>query len=318
MTVKEKAELIVKDIKKERGTNPVVIFKQIAEKEYVSIHGPEHHILDGASLLVAYKNAGGEIDLEQALDRLMAEGLRMPGAMCGLWGICGAITSIGAALAIIDGTGPLSTDGTWGNHMQFTSKAIGELGTINGPRCCKRDAMIAFKNGIDYVNAHYGVILQYEQMQCGFTDFNEQCIRRGVHFMSKIKVAFICVHNSCRSQIAEAFGRHLASDVFQSYSAGTETKPQINQDAVRIMKELYNIDMEAEGQLSKLVSDIPEPDIAISMGCNVGCPFIGRPFDDNWGLEDPTGKNDEEFKIVIEQIKHDILELKSRLNYNEI
>ena len=106
--------------------------------------------------------------------------------------------------------------------------------------------------------------------------------------MSKIKVAFICVHNSCRSQIAEAFGRHLASDVFQSYSAGTETKPRINQDAVRIMKELYNIDMEAEGQFSKLVSDIPDPDIAISMGCNVGCPFIGRPFDDNWGLEDPT------------------------------
>ena len=79
--------------------------------------------------------------------------------------------------------------------------------------------------------------------------------------MSNVKVAFICVHNSCRSQIAEAFGRHLASDVFQSYSAGTETKPQINQDAVRIMKELYNIDMEADGQFSKLVSDIPNPDI---------------------------------------------------------
>ena len=77
--------------------------------------------------------------------------------------------------------------------------------------------------------------------------------------MSNVKVAFICVHNSCRSQIAEAFGRHMASDVFQSYSAGTETKPQINQDAVRIMKELYNIDMEAEGQFSKLVSDIPDP-----------------------------------------------------------
>ena len=128
--------------------------------------------------------------------------------------------------------------------------------------------------------------------------------------MSKIKVAFICVHNSCRSQIAEAFGRHLASDVFQSYSAGTETKPQINQDAVRIMKELYNIDMEADGQFSKLVSDIPNPDIAISMGCNVGCPFIGRPFDDNWGLEDPTGKSDEKFKIVIEKIRKDILKLK--------
>ena len=85
MTVREKAELIVKDIKKEQGTNPVVIFKQIAEKEYISIHGPEHHILDGASLLVAYKNAGGEIDLEQALDRLMSEGLRMPGE-CAVYG----------------------------------------------------------------------------------------------------------------------------------------------------------------------------------------------------------------------------------------
>ena len=114
--------------------------------------------------------------------------------------------------------------------------------------------------------------------------------------MNKKKVAFICVHNSCRSQIAEALGKHLASDVFESYSAGTETKLQINQDAVRIMKELYGIDMEAEGQYSKLIDEIPVPDIAISMGCNVGCPFIERPFDDNWGLEDPTGKSDEEFK----------------------
>ena len=127
--------------------------------------------------------------------------------------------------------------------------------------------------------------------------------------MSKKKIAFICVHNSCRSQIAEAFGGHLASDVFQSYSAGTETKPQINQDAVRIMKELYNIDMEAEGQFSKLVSDIPEPDIAISMGCNVGCPFIGRDFDDNWQLENPTGKSVEELKKIIQQIEKNIFVL---------
>lgn len=131
--------------------------------------------------------------------------------------------------------------------------------------------------------------------------------------MSKKKVAFICVHNSCRSQIAEALGRHLASDVFESYSAGTETKPQINQDAVRIMKELYGIDMEAEGQYSKLISDIPAPDIAISMGCNVGCPFIGRPFDDNWGLDDPTGKSDEEFKFIMEEIRLKIMNLRERL-----
>ena len=102
------------------------------------------------------------------------------------------------------------------------------------------------------------------------------------------KVAFICVHNSCRSQIAEALGKHLASDVFESYSAGSETKPQINQDAVRLMKELYGIDME-QSQYSKTFDSIPEPDIAISMGCDVGCPYIGRAFDDNWGLNDPTG-----------------------------
>ena len=129
------------------------------------------------------------------------------------------------------------------------------------------------------------------------------------------KVAFICVHNSCRSQIAEALGRHLAGDVFESYSAGTETKPQINQDAVRIMKQLYGIDME-KTQYSKLISDIPEPDIAISMGCNVQCPFIGRDFDDNWQLEDPSGKSDEDFLYTMKQIENRILELKEKLVYS--
>ena len=133
--------------------------------------------------------------------------------------------------------------------------------------------------------------------------------------MTKPKVAFICVHNSCRSQIAEALGKALASDVFESYSAGTETKPRINQDAVRLVNELYGIDME-QTQYSKLISDIPEPDIAISMGCNVGCPFIGRPFDDNWELEDPTGKSDEAFQKVIDEIRLRIMELKQRLGKN--
>lgn len=100
--------------------------------------------------------------------------------------------------------------------------------------------------------------------------------------------------------------------MFESYSAGTETKPQINQDAVRIMKELYGIDME-QTQYSKRVSEIPEPDIAISMGCNVGCPFIGRPFDDNWGLEDPTGKTDKDFESIIKEIERKILQLKREL-----
>ncbi|MGN1405810.1 MAG: arsenate reductase ArsC [Erysipelotrichaceae bacterium] len=127
------------------------------------------------------------------------------------------------------------------------------------------------------------------------------------------KVAFICVHNSCRSQIAEALGKHFASDVFESYSAGTELKNNINPDAVRLMKEIYDIDME-KTQHPKLINDIPNVDIAISMGCNVGCPYIGRSFDDNWMLEDPSGKTDEEFIKVIKQIETKIKELKERLN----
>ena len=126
--------------------------------------------------------------------------------------------------------------------------------------------------------------------------------------MKRKKVAFICVHNSCRSQIAEALGKHLAGDKYDFYSAGTETKPQINQDAVRLMKQLYCIDMELT-QYSKTIDKIPTPDIAISMGCDVGCPFIGRDFDDNWGLPDPTGKTDGEFIEVMEEIKKRIIQL---------
>lgn len=122
------------------------------------------------------------------------------------------------------------------------------------------------------------------------------------------KIAFICVHNSCRSQIAEALGKHLAGDRFAFYSAGTETKPQINQDAVRMMKQLYGIDME-QTQYSKTIDKIPAPDIVISMGCDVGCPYIGRAFDDNWGIPDPTGQPDEVFKSVIQQIEEKILRL---------
>lgn len=130
--------------------------------------------------------------------------------------------------------------------------------------------------------------------------------------MRKLKVAFICVHNSCRNQIAEALGKKLAFDVFESYSAGSETKMQINQDAVGIMKKLYGIDME-KTQYSKLVCDIPTPDILISMGCNVECPYIGMPFDDDWGLEDPTGKSEEEYIKVIKEIEGKVLALRERI-----
>lgn len=124
----------------------------------------------------------------------------------------------------------------------------------------------------------------------------------------KPKVAFVCVHNSCRSQIAEALGKHFASDVFESYSAGTEMRPQINQDAVRLMKELYGIDMEAT-QHPKLIADIPPVDVVITMGCNVDCPNLPCKHREDWGLEDPSGKSDEEFRAVISEIDSKIKSL---------
>ena len=128
------------------------------------------------------------------------------------------------------------------------------------------------------------------------------------------KVAFICVHNSCRSQIADALGRHLAADVFESYSAGTDTKPRINPDEVRLMKQVYGIDMEAEGQRSKRLAEIPAVEVVITMGCNVQCPLLPCAWREDWGLEDPTGKPDEKFLETIARIEEKILDLKARLS----
>ncbi|MBU5484582.1 arsenate reductase ArsC [Clostridium sp. MSJ-11] len=133
----------------------------------------------------------------------------------------------------------------------------------------------------------------------------------------KPKVAFICVHNSCRSQMAETLGKLFGSKVFQSYSAGTERKPEINKDAVKTIKDLYNIDME-ETQYSKLLEDIPKVDIVIKMGCNVVCPFLPSKHIEDWGLEDPTGKSNEEFIKTAKAIEEKIKDLAYRIEKNEI
>lgn len=139
--------------------------------------------------------------------------------------------------------------------------------------------------------------------------------KRRIKFMQKMKVAFICVHNSCRSQMAEALGKHLASDVFESYSAGTELRPQINQDVVRIIKELHGIDMN-ETQKSKLLVDIPEVDIVVTMGCNVQCPNLPCKHREDWGLDDPSGKEDAEFIMTAKIIEEKIQSLKRRILNN--
>lgn len=127
--------------------------------------------------------------------------------------------------------------------------------------------------------------------------------------MKKTKIAFVCVHNSCRSQIAETLTKKFASDSIEVYSAGTELKDQINQDAVRLVKEIYGIDME-ETQKPKLLDDIPEVDYLITMGCNVVCPILPYTVKKaDWGLEDPSGKNDEEFIKTIKEIESKVHKL---------
>lgn len=133
----------------------------------------------------------------------------------------------------------------------------------------------------------------------------------------KPKVAFICVHNSCRSQMAEALGNLYGKDIFLSYSAGTEIRPNINQDAVYAIKKLYDIDME-KSQYSKLLSDIPEVDIVIKMGCNVICPYLPSRHVEDWGLDDPTGKSEEEFIKTARLIEEKIRDLINRIRNNEI
>jgi arsenate reductase (thioredoxin) len=131
--------------------------------------------------------------------------------------------------------------------------------------------------------------------------------------MNKPKVAFICTHNSCRSQMAEALARLLAADVFEAYSAGTELKASINPDAVRCIKRLYGVDMEAAGQHPKLIDALPLPDIVVTMGCGVECPWLPSRHREDWGLDDPTGGEDALFDETAKVIEQKVLDLKKRI-----
>lgn len=175
--LEEKYILIKELILKEVSNNPIKIAKSIMHKDFINIHGPEHHYLDGAAFLVAYKNAGGFIDIDPALDELANRTIKMPGAMCGQWGICGSTASVGAALSIIHKTGPLSSDDFYKDHMEYTSAVICAMSKIGGPRCCKRNAFLSLSYGIKLVKEKYGVKMEVEDIICEFSSFNQQCIK---------------------------------------------------------------------------------------------------------------------------------------------
>lgn len=133
----------------------------------------------------------------------------------------------------------------------------------------------------------------------------------------KPKVAFLCVHNSCRSQMAEALGKKLAADVFESFSAGTEPGARINPDAVRLMKQVHGVDMELT-QHNKPLSKLPPVDVVVTMGCGVKCPFLPCTHREDWGLDDPTGREDGAFLEVMARIEEKVLDLRRRILAEEL
>lgn len=172
----KKYKLIRKEVINNTSKNPVEIALNVMRKDFINIHGPEHHYVDGACFLVAYRNAGGNIDLASALNELALRTKKMPGAMCGQWGICGSVTAVGAALAIIHGTGPLSTDAFYKEHMAFTSAVISRMSEIGGARCCKRNAFLSLGMGAKFVRDNYGLPMETKDVICEFSFKNQQCI----------------------------------------------------------------------------------------------------------------------------------------------
>lgn len=181
----EKTAAIKRICLDEDSRNPVEIAKNIMKKPFVSIHGPEHHIIDGASFLTALHNAGAEFDLSSALDELAERGIKMPGATCGKWGVCGSVSSVGAALAIIHGTGPLSDNEYYKDNMRFTSTALAKMAEIGGPRCCKRNAFISLVTAVEFVGERYSIELDTADTKCEFSHMNKQCIKTRCPFYGK-------------------------------------------------------------------------------------------------------------------------------------
>lgn len=185
MTNDEKYQLIREAVLKAEGTDPVAIAVSVMKRDFVAIHGPEHHFLDGAAFIVAYRNAGGDIDAEKCLDMLEQRAATMPGAMCGHWGVCGAAASVGAALSVIHGTGPLSTDDFYKDNMQYTSAVLASMSRIGGARCCKRHAFLALTAGAIFAKEKYGINMRVRPFRCAFSSENAQCLKEKCPFFDK-------------------------------------------------------------------------------------------------------------------------------------
>ena len=184
-SLEERLDWIENRLLGSKEVDAIRLAKDLMKEEYVNLHGPEHHFLDGGALLVAIRNAGLGFDLEQALRELKNRTIKMPGAMCGWWGICGSAASIGAVFSILDGTGPLSSDDNYSDHMRLTSETIERMSEIGGPRCCKRNAFLSIQEGMRHANEKYGLNLPIGNIVCEFSKKNQQCIKERCPFHFK-------------------------------------------------------------------------------------------------------------------------------------
>ena len=214
--------------RREESRNPWTILEHLMAQPFCHMHGPEHHTMVGAALLTAYRNAGGALDLEQALPEMLRRGSQVPGGACGFWGACGAGISAGMYVSIATGATPLAGE-PWGLANGMTSQALARIGAVGGPRCCKRNAHLAIQAAVDFTRANLGVDLEGDAAPCTHFPENNQCLRDRCPFYPREgrrpKVAFLCVHNACRSQMAEALGNLLHASTFawspESKIAGT-------------------------------------------------------------------------------------------------
>ncbi len=158
-----------------KSDNPIEILEEMMSMPSCHMHGPEHHTMVGSALLTAYKNAGGEIDLESALGEMQKRGKQVPGGACGFWGACGAGISTGMFISIALKATPLVGE-AWGLSNKMTSSALGAIGEVGGPRCCKRDSYLAIIKAVEFAKEHLGVKMKLDEIKCVHSANNNQCI----------------------------------------------------------------------------------------------------------------------------------------------
>lgn len=174
-------DAIIEVCMKESSKNPVAILEKMMDMPFCHMHGPEHHGMVGAALLTAYKNAGGALDLGGALSEMLHRGQSVPGGACGFWGACGAGISAGMFVSILSGSTPLSQEPFALSH-QMTAKALGSIGAVGGPRCCKRDAFLSILAAVDFAKEQFGVEMERPPVVCRYAAQNNQCIGKRCPF----------------------------------------------------------------------------------------------------------------------------------------